>query len=369
MIISAMRPAVKIPLVVLGLSFAITLAIGLAAGRAAAAQPPIGLGTATGFAVLGHETVTNTGPSVIRGDLGVSPGSAVTGFPPGHVLNGTQHITDAVAAQAQLDVVTAYNDAAGRSPVTSVSADLTGQTLAPGVYGGPTLGLTGTVTLDAHNDPSAVFVFQAGSTLITSSSSVVALMGGATACNVFWQVGSSATLGTNSTFVGSVMALASVTADTGATVAGRLFARTGAVTLDSNTITKPSCATPPGSSASASSTTSGGATGTGTNSAGSSTTGARGHVPGAPLTSTPRTRGSSTTRASSTTSPRTNASTTPPPNTTSAATTRPGTPHATPPALTGSNVLATIAAGLAALAVGSWFVLLGRRANVSKHRR
>jgi hypothetical protein len=208
----------------------------------ASAASPVGLGTATSFAVLGGSTVTNTGPSVISGDLGVSPGTSVTGFPPGTVNNGTIHSADGVAAQAQSDATTAYNNAAGQTPFTSVTADLGGQTLVPGVYRAPTLGLTGTVTLNGQGDPNAVFIFQAGSTLMTGSSSVVALIGNASACNVFWQVGSSATLGTDSTFVGTVVALTSVTATTRATISGRLIARNGAVTLDSNTVTRPVCA-------------------------------------------------------------------------------------------------------------------------------
>ncbi len=195
---------------------------------ASAAQGPVGLGTATPFAALAGSTVTNTGPSVISGDLGVSPGSAVTGFPPGVVINGTEHVADAVALQAQTDLTTAYNDAAGRTPFTVVSTDLGGQTLDPGVYHAATsMGLTGTVTLDAHGDPNAVFIFQMGSTLTTASNSTVSLINGAQACNVFWQVGSSATLGTDTTFVGSILALTSATVQTGTTVAGRVLASNG----------------------------------------------------------------------------------------------------------------------------------------------
>jgi hypothetical protein len=228
--------------------FFIAVALGivcsfLGANSAAAQQAPVGLGTAASFAVLAGTTVTNTGPSVISGDVGVSPGTAVVGFPPGIVNNGTIHAADAVAAQAQADLTIAYNDAAGRSTTATVTADLAGQTLVSGVYTGATLGLTGTVTLDAQGDPNAVFIFQAASTLITASSSVVALTNGADACNVYWQVGSSATLGTTSTFVGTVLALTSITATTSATVNGRLLARNGAVTLDSNVITSSACGT------------------------------------------------------------------------------------------------------------------------------
>ena len=208
---------------------------------AAAAQPTVGLGKATSFAVLGGSTVTNTGASQISGDLGVSPGTAVTGFPPGLVSNGAIHKADALAAQAQADLTTAYVDAAGRTPETAVPADLSGKTYGPGVYAGGTLGLTGTVTLDASNDPNAVFIFKAASTLITGSSSKVAFINGANPCNVFWKVGSSATLGTNSTFVGTILALTSISAQTQATIQGRLLARNGAVTLDTNTINRPLC--------------------------------------------------------------------------------------------------------------------------------
>lgn len=214
----------------------------------------MGLGTAASFAVLAGTTVTNVGPSVISGDLGVSPGSAVTGFPPGTVVDGTMHVTDAVALQAQADLTTGYNDAAGRSPVVDqTGVDLGGQTLVAGVYqAASAMALTGTVTLDAQGDPDAVFIFQAGSTLITASSSTVALIGGAQACNVFWQVGSSATLGTATSFVGSIMALTSATLQTGATLQGRVLARNGQVSLDTNTITRPSCSPPPTSTATAS---------------------------------------------------------------------------------------------------------------------
>ena len=221
---------------------AVTTLIAMQSG-ASAAQAPVNLGSAASFAVLAGSTVTNTGSSTINGDLGVDPGSAVTGFPPG-TLNGTQHDADAVALQAQSDLTLAYDDAASRTPAASAPADLSGEILAPGVYKNATsLGLTGTVTLNAEGNPDAVFIFQAGSTLITGSGSHVALTGGAQACNVFWQVGSSATLGTNSTFVGNILALQSITVTTGASIYGRALARTGAVTLDDNTITAANCAT------------------------------------------------------------------------------------------------------------------------------
>ena len=218
------------------------LVVALAFAGTAEAATSVPLGTAEPFAVLAGSTVTNTGPTVINGDLGLSPGTAVTGFPPGTV-NGSQHVTDAVAAQAQTDLTTAYNNAAGQAPTGTVSADLGGQRLTPGVYrSASSLGLTGALTLDAQGDANAVFIFQAGSTLTTASASDVNLVNGAQACNVFWQVGSSATLGTASNFRGSILALTSITATTGATVDGRLLARNAAVTLDTNTITRSRCA-------------------------------------------------------------------------------------------------------------------------------
>jgi hypothetical protein len=210
------------------------------------AATPVPLGAAAGFSVLAGSTVTNTGPTTVQGDLGVSPGTAVTGFPPG-ILAGTLHSADAVALQAKADLTTAYNDAAGRGPSTTVAVELGGQTFTPGVYGSAAaLGLTGSVVLDGQGSSDGVFVFQAGSTLITASGSSVLLINGANPCNVFWQVGSSATLGTGTHLVGSILAMASITLTTGATVDGRALARNAAVTMDTNSITTPQCtAVPP----------------------------------------------------------------------------------------------------------------------------
>lgn len=194
----------------------------------------VDLGTAGGFAVLGASAVTNTGPTVIVGDLGISPNNAssVTGFPPGQIIGAT-HFADALALSAQNDTTTAYDILAGRACDTTVSGDLGGSTLTPGVYCSATsMALTGTLTLDAQNDPDAVFVFQIGSTLTTASASSVQVINGGQHCNVFWQVGSSATLGTGSSFIGNILALASITLTTGTSASGHLLARTGAVTLD-----------------------------------------------------------------------------------------------------------------------------------------
>jgi hypothetical protein len=209
-----------------------------------AAVAPVGLGTAGSFAVLAGSTVTNTGPSSINGDLGVSPDTAVTGFPPG-IVTGSVHTADGVAADAQNDLTTAYNDAAGRDASATVGPFIgAGQTLAPGVYKATSsLEVGGALTLDAHGNANAVFIFQAASTLITDSASSVILTNGAQACNVFWQVGSSATLGTDSLFQGNVLALTSITVTTGDTIAGRALARNAAVTLDDDTITVPGCTT------------------------------------------------------------------------------------------------------------------------------
>lgn len=201
----------------------------------------IDLLTAEDFGVLAASTVTNTGPSVVADDLGLSPGTSVTGFPPGTVL-GTQHITDGVAAQAQLDLTAAYLDAANRTenPII-VAGNIGAQTLIPGLYRSvSTLAISsGDLTLDAGGNVNAVWIFQIASTLTLTSARQIILAGGAQAKNIFWQVGSSATLGTTSVFKGTIMALHSITAQTGATIEGRLLARNAAVTLDSNAVTVP----------------------------------------------------------------------------------------------------------------------------------
>ena len=202
-------------------------------------------GTEQSFAVLGGSTVTNTGSSVITGNLGVNPGTAVTGFPPG-IVTGVTHAADAASLQAQADTTTMYDNVAAQ-PCTSdlTGQDLGGKSLVPGLYCfSSSAGLTGQLTLDAGGVANAVWEFQMGSTLTTGGNSAVLLLNGANPCNVFWKVGSSATLGTNSAFVGTLLALTSVTLTTGANVSGRALARNGAVTLDSNTITVPVCDVP-----------------------------------------------------------------------------------------------------------------------------
>ena len=209
------------------------------AGFHTQAQASVALGTAENFAVLGGSTVTNTGNTVINGDLGVWPGSAIDGFPPG-IVNGTIHWTDdGVTQQAQSDVTAAYISLAAMTTTQNLTGqDLGGQTLTAGVYFfSSDAQLTGTLTLSGSGD----FVFKIGSTLTTASDSFVLASNGA---NVYWQVGSSATLGTNTTFKGSILALTSIALNTGATInSGRALARNGAVTLDSNTITVPEPAT------------------------------------------------------------------------------------------------------------------------------
>jgi hypothetical protein len=201
------------------------------------------LGSAENFAVLGASTVTNTGASHITSNVGVSPGSAITGFPPGIILNGGLHASDDVATQAHADFATAYGDFAGLAspPANNLSGmDLGGQTLTPGVYHFDTSATSGgALILDAQNDPNARFVIQIGTTLITSSNSSVILINGADARNVYFQVGTSVTLGSGSSFIGNLLAYASVTTVSGTTVTGRLLALTGAVTLDTNNVTSP----------------------------------------------------------------------------------------------------------------------------------
>jgi hypothetical protein len=200
------------------------------------------LGTATSYAVLGGTTVTNAGVSNIVGDVGVSPGTSITGLSPGAVSGGTIHAGDASAAVAEETVATAYQILADKAVDTSLSSqDLGGMTLTPGVYNfSAGAQLHGVLTLDAQGDPNAVFVIQTGSTLTTASNSSIVLINRASADNVYWQVGSSATLGASSAFEGNLLALTSITLGTSADISpGRAFAINGAVTMDSNAISRP----------------------------------------------------------------------------------------------------------------------------------
>lgn len=224
--------------------------IALAAGLAVAAFPaaahsaPVDLGTAGPFVVLGGSSVTNTGPSVLNGDLGVSPGTSLVGFGLPAVVNGATHANDGVAAQAQLDLTTAYNVAAATPASDMTGLDLGSRVVTPGAYRySSSAQLTGALTLDAQGDPNAQFVFAIGSTLTTASASSVNLINGASPCNVYWQIGSSATIGSTTAFQGNVMALTDITLNNGATVQGRMLARNGQISMDNNVLSRPDCPT------------------------------------------------------------------------------------------------------------------------------
>ena len=225
-------------------SYAHAAAIARSFGHAHTTLIAPSLGTAANFAVLGAATVTNTGETSLVGNLGVNPGTSCTGFVapctggPG-IVSGTIHAADPVTAQAQTDASSAYSLAFAQACTTTFPpiTDIGGMILTPGVYCFPSsAGVTGALTLDAQNNPNAAFIFRIGSTLITASASTVVLINGAQPSNVFWQVGSSATLGTTTNFAGSIVALASITVTTGATSNCGLYALNGAITLDSNTI-------------------------------------------------------------------------------------------------------------------------------------
>ncbi len=280
-------------------------ALFLAAGPSSAATSPVLLATSGNYSVLAATTVTNTGSSVLDQSVGLSPGLSVTGFPPG-VVTAPSVIDagNAAAAQAQSDLTVAYNDAAGRSLTSTTAADLVGLDLGPGVYAGPSKGalaLGGTLTLDGGGDPSSVFIFQTDSSLTTATASSVVLTNGAQECNVFWQVGSSATLGTNSDFAGNILAQTSVTVNTDVTVHGRALARTGAVTLDTDTFTAPTCdqSVPTTTAGGSTTTTAGGSTTTAVGSSTTTTGGPTTTTTGGPTTTT--TGGSTTTAVGSST--------------------------------------------------------------------
>jgi hypothetical protein len=230
-----------------GASLALAVGLAFAAVPVAAQAAPVNLATAAPFVVLGGSTVTNTGPSVLSGDLGVAPGTALVGFGLPATVNGASHANDAVARQAQADLVTAYDSAAGQ-PVLAAN-DLTGtnlgnRTLAPAAYRYTSSAqLTGVLTLDAQGDANAQFVFQIASALTTAPASAVRLVNGASPCNVFWQVGSSATLDTTTAFQGNLMALTSISLNDGASVKGRVLARNGQVSHINNVLDGSMCGT------------------------------------------------------------------------------------------------------------------------------
>jgi len=232
-------------------AFLATTAVGTAAmlllwgaGTASGAVEPVPLGTADSFVVLAGQAVTATGANTLNGDLGIYPGKSLTGGST-ITITGAEQIADAVALQAQSDLTTAYLNAAGQVPATNITADVGGgRTLTAGIYkANDTLNLTGSLTLNAEGNPDALFVFQADSDLIVGSGASVNLINDAQWCNVFWQVTSSATIGSGASFSGSILALSSITLADGATVEGRALARNGAVTLISNTFTTPACTT------------------------------------------------------------------------------------------------------------------------------
>ena len=207
------------------------------------AQNSVSLGSsASTLAILAGSSVTNTGSTVVTGDIGLSPGTSIGGFPPG-ILNGAMHINDAIATNAKADLTAAYDDAAGRTStqIVTVSGNIGGLTLTPGLYKSTSsLAISsGNLTFDAKGNSAAVFIIQIASSLTVTSGRQVILAGGALASNIFWQVGSSATFGTTSVFKGNILAMQSITLNTGATLDGRALARTGGVTMAGNTVVKP----------------------------------------------------------------------------------------------------------------------------------
>jgi type VI secretion system secreted protein VgrG len=211
---------------------------------ALAQQAAVQVDDTKNFAILAGSTITNTGGTVVYGDIGLSPGTSFTGSAD-VVLDGEIHLTNTDASKAKDALTQAYNDVAGRTPVTIIATELGGQTLLPGVYASEsgTFEITGTLTLDSQGDSSAIFIFQMASTLVTASNSKVELSNSASSCQVYWQVGSSATLGVDSEFAGRIYASESITLNNGAEVIGQVLAMTGAVTLDNNVVSNQVCMT------------------------------------------------------------------------------------------------------------------------------
>jgi LPXTG-motif cell wall-anchored protein len=230
---------------IIGIAFVMALGV-IASASANAANPIVGLGSAANYSILaGTPAITNTGATTIDRDVGIHPAASITGFPPG-IIGGSIHAGDAVALQAKSDLVIAYDDAKGRSGSSLAGGTLGGLTLVGGAYnaGGVTLNLTGTLTLDGQSNPNSVWIFQATSDLVTASSSSVVFINGGSPCNVFWQVTSSATLGSGSSFVGTILAMTSITLANGVTVEGRALARDGDVTLINDRFITSTCNTP-----------------------------------------------------------------------------------------------------------------------------
>ena len=204
-------------------------------------QSTVPLAGAANFAILAGSAISNTGATNVTGDMGLSPGTSIGGFPPG-ILVGTQHINDITVNQAKLDLTSAYNDAAGRTctDIVTLSGNIGGLTLTPGLYKSTSsLAISsGDLTFDAKGDATAVFIIQIASTLTTTSGRKVILSGGALASNIFWQVGTSATFGTTSVFKGNVLAMQAITFNTGATLDGKALARNSAVVMAGNTIVR-----------------------------------------------------------------------------------------------------------------------------------
>ncbi|GAA4657579.1 ice-binding family protein [Arthrobacter cryoconiti] len=217
-----------------------TATIAVTAGAGGPHTSPVALGSAGSYLVLGGGGITSTGTTSVGGDIGVGPGSAIVGFPPG-IVAGTTHTGDAAATQAQTDSLTAYNDAAARTPTApNFAGDQNGKTLTPGVYHtAAAFALTGTLTLDAGGDPNAVFIFQVDAALNTAAASTIQLTNGAQANNVFWQVLGAAGTGASSTFAGTILAQGAITLGANTNITGRALTHTSAITLTTNTLTNP----------------------------------------------------------------------------------------------------------------------------------
>jgi adhesin HecA-like repeat protein len=202
------------------------------------AQVALNLNSAAGFAVLAGTEITNTGSTTICGKMGIYPDTTVTGSVVYTCSGGL--ITNSTAQTGQSDLTTAYNNAAARPNGAAISGDLGGLTIYPGLYNtAGTIGITGDLTLDAQGNTNAIFIFQIGSSLTTASSGNIILANGATAANIFWQVGSSCSIGANSAFIGTILAYTSISFGSGATLSGRALCENGEVSLIGDTITNP----------------------------------------------------------------------------------------------------------------------------------